>query len=114
MEANKILTADVLDIIFDGKNKAYGAYQLRKAYKRTLTKAMVITGGALLLVLGGTVLANIIDDDHRGPLDTKEIIMVKGEYGSNASTTSTSATTSTRAAKTGYKTDQVCTSGYCR
>ena len=31
MEANKILSADVLDIIFDGKNKEYGAYQLRKA-----------------------------------------------------------------------------------
>ena len=31
MEANKILSADVLDIIFDGKNKEYGAYQLRKS-----------------------------------------------------------------------------------
>ena len=62
MEANKILGADVLDIIFDGKNKEYGAYQLRKAYKRRLTKALIITGSALLLILAGTVLAGIISD----------------------------------------------------
>jgi periplasmic protein TonB len=75
METNKILTADVLDIIFEGKNKAYGAYQLRKAYKKTLTKAMVITGGTLLLFLGGTVLANIINDEGKKNYDTVEILM---------------------------------------
>jgi protein TonB len=63
METNKILTADVLDIIFEGKNKAYGAYQLRKSYRKRLTRALVITGGSLLLILGGTVLANVINDD---------------------------------------------------
>jgi protein TonB len=63
METNKILTADVLDIIFEGKNKAYGAYQLRKSYRRTLARAMAITGSALLLILGGTVLANVMNDD---------------------------------------------------
>ena len=61
MEANKILSADILDIIFDGKNKEYGAYQLRKSYKKTLTKALAITGLALLLVLLGTVFAGIIE-----------------------------------------------------
>ena len=61
MDANKILGADVLDIIFDGKNKEYGAYQLRKTYKKTLTKALIITGAALLLILGGTILAGVID-----------------------------------------------------
>ena len=62
METNKILSADVLDIIFEGKNKAYGAYQLRKAYKKTLGRALAITAFALLLALGGTVLAGIIND----------------------------------------------------
>ena len=64
MEANKILGADVLDIIFDGKNKEYGSYQLRKSYKKTLTKALVITGSALLLILGGSFVANIINDNR--------------------------------------------------
>ena len=61
MEANKILTADILDIIFDGKNKSYGAYQLRKTYNKTLTKALIITGSVLLLIFIGTVFANIIN-----------------------------------------------------
>ena len=61
MEANKILNADILDIIFDGKNKDYGAYQLRKTYSKTLTKALIITGSILLLIFIGTVFANIIN-----------------------------------------------------
>lgn len=61
MDVNKILSADILDIIFDGKNKAYGAYQLRKTYNKTLGKALIITGAALLLIFIGSVFANIIN-----------------------------------------------------
>jgi protein TonB len=43
METNKILTADVLDIIFEGRNKEYGAYNLRKTYNRRITIALVTT-----------------------------------------------------------------------
>ncbi|MGB2995704.1 MAG: energy transducer TonB, partial [Ferruginibacter sp.] len=39
MEANTILYADLLDILFDGKNKEYGAYQLRKKYPDAMAKA---------------------------------------------------------------------------
>ncbi len=38
MEINKILTADILDIIFDGRNKQYGAYDLRKTYNKRLVR----------------------------------------------------------------------------
>jgi protein TonB len=78
METAKILTADVLDIIFDGKNKAYGAYNLRKGYRKTLTKALLITGTSLLLIMGGAVLANYISDDNgsRRP-DPLETIMTQ-------------------------------------
>ena len=41
MEANKILSADILDIIFEGRNKEYGAYELRKTYNRRLIIAIV-------------------------------------------------------------------------
>ena len=64
METNKILQADILDIVFDGKNKEYGAYQLRKSYKKTLTRALVITGSVLVLVLSGTVLAGFINSGN--------------------------------------------------
>jgi periplasmic protein TonB len=44
MEAIKILSADILDIIFDGHNKEYGAYELRKSYHRRLGNALLTTG----------------------------------------------------------------------
>ena len=61
MEANKILSADILDIIFEGKNKSYGAYELRKTYSTRLTKALIFTGALLLLIFLGSIFANIMD-----------------------------------------------------
>jgi protein TonB len=50
MEANKILSADILDIIFDGRNKDYGAYELRKTYQRRLGIALLLTLAFALLL----------------------------------------------------------------
>ena len=61
MEANKILNADILDIVFDGKNKAYGAYQLRKTYNSRIIKAMIAVAILLLFVVGGVLLAGVIN-----------------------------------------------------
>src|SRR5438445_8569908 len=49
MEIKNIMDADILDIIFEGRNKDYGAYDLRKSYNRRLIKALMST--ALILVL---------------------------------------------------------------
>ncbi|HWB26763.1 MAG TPA: energy transducer TonB [Chitinophagaceae bacterium] len=58
METNKILDADVLDIIFDGRNKQYGAYQLRKTYNKRLVVALSVMFGTCLLAIFGSVFAN--------------------------------------------------------
>jgi periplasmic protein TonB len=66
MEPNKILQADVLDIIFENRNKDYGAYELRKKYNKRITLALVITAAVAALAIGGTVLAKNLkpsDDD---------------------------------------------------
>ena len=62
MEANKILSADVLDIIFDGKNKDYGAYELRKTYNRRITRALIITGSVALLALLSSILSSTMKE----------------------------------------------------
>jgi periplasmic protein TonB len=41
MEAYQILHADVLDIIFEGREKAYGAYELRKNYSKRLSVSLL-------------------------------------------------------------------------
>jgi len=58
MDINKILSADILDILFDGRNKEYGAYDLRKTYSKRITYALVGTFVVCLLMLGGSIIAN--------------------------------------------------------
>jgi protein TonB len=81
MEANKILSADVLDLIFEGKNKEYGAYDLRKSYNRRITKALIITASIALLALGGSILASAIKskDNNKVKLQDMTLQEVKQE-----------------------------------
>ena len=58
MEANKILTSNLLDIIFDGRNKEYGAYELRKNSNRRLIKAMSWMATVTLLLFLSSFLLN--------------------------------------------------------
>lgn len=52
MEANKILTTDFLDLLFEGRNKSYGAYELRKTYNKRLWVALGSTALAFALIAG--------------------------------------------------------------
>ncbi len=52
MKAENILKSDVLDIIFQNKNKDYGAYQLRKYYPNRLKKS-ILTTALLVLIFAG-------------------------------------------------------------
>ncbi len=58
MDTNKILSADILDLIFDDRNKEYGAYELRKTYHTRVTKSLVFTGAFITLIFTGVALAN--------------------------------------------------------
>src|ERR1700761_6532700 len=52
METNKILDADILDLLFEGRNKDYGAYDLRKHYNGRLGRAIAVTAGIVLGAFG--------------------------------------------------------------
>ena len=71
MDVNKILSADVLDIVFDGRNKEYGAYDLRKTYSKRMTYALV--GTALLLALA--FLGSFLASSLRNSDDKTEMIV---------------------------------------
>ena len=58
MEANQILKSDILDILFEGKNKSYGAYDLRKTYNKRITKALLATVSLIVIVLIVSAIAN--------------------------------------------------------
>ncbi len=62
MDVNKILSADLLDIIFEGRNKEYGAYELRKGYnKRLLTALIAMAVLSALIFISALVAENVKD-----------------------------------------------------
>lgn len=65
MEISAILTADVLDIVFEGRNKEYGAYELRRTYRKRLSLSLA---GMLLLIgllITGYLLAGTTKSDRK-------------------------------------------------
>jgi protein TonB len=75
METNKILDADVLDILFEGRNKEYGAYQLRKTYNKRLIRALSVTAGVILLVfVAGMVWARDSGKIRQAPAVTDIVL----------------------------------------
>ena len=75
MDVNKILSTDLLDLIFEGRNKEYGAYELRKQYNRRLTKALVITFGGLLLIFLTSFLVNVAKNRNKGQVQVQEVTL---------------------------------------
>ena len=57
MESNNILRADILDILFENRNKEYGAYELRRSYNRRLYKSIAVMGSVVLLVFAGGIVS---------------------------------------------------------
>ncbi len=73
MEANKILSADLLDLVFEGRNKEYGAYDLRRTYNRRMIRALIITAVAALVIFLTSVLANTLKTTDTKKVDIKEV-----------------------------------------
>lgn len=60
MDANKILSADLLDLVFDGRNKEYGAYELRRSYHKRLLMAIGAMTLVSVLIFISAVVANSV------------------------------------------------------
>jgi len=76
MEINKILSSDILDLLFEDRNKAYGAYNLRKTYKKRLTIALLCTAAVALLALGGSFLASSLKE-RQGKVQIREMTLTE-------------------------------------
>jgi len=63
MDINKIQNADFLDILFENRNKEYGAYELRKTYNRRVIIAITGMVVVCVLFLLSQILANRVDTD---------------------------------------------------
>ncbi len=75
MEVNKILSSDFLDILFDGRNKEYGAYELRKNYKRRLTTALLITAGFALLIFISVIVGRSVSNSDKSKVKVSDVTL---------------------------------------
>ncbi|AYN06218.1 MULTISPECIES: energy transducer TonB [unclassified Flavobacterium] len=62
-----------LDIVFEGRNKIYGAYELRKSNQKTTVRALIIGSIIFSLLIAAPVIANLLPDSKTedGPKDIK-------------------------------------------
>ncbi|MBD0276543.1 MAG: energy transducer TonB [Flavisolibacter sp.] len=72
-DPGRILKTDLLDLLFEGRNKAYGAYELRKTYNRRITMALLITFGVGALIVLTSFLANRFSSSDTAKLEIKEV-----------------------------------------
>ena len=72
MHANKIVKVDLLDILFDGRNKEYGAYDLRKTYNKRISIALIVT----VVTISGLFIGSVIAD-RLSERDTATMMQVR-------------------------------------
>lgn len=76
MDGNQILKSDYLDILFQGRNKQYGSYELRKKYPRR----MLIAGLIVVLSVSAIFAATMVKFEEKPdapPPKPKEIVMAE-------------------------------------
>ncbi len=74
MTSKEILQADLLDIVFDNRNKSYGAYVLRKNYDATMMTALG-SGLAAILAICLVVHFSTGRESFEGPAPLPDVIM---------------------------------------
>ncbi|WP_312207188.1 ferric siderophore ABC transporter substrate-binding protein [Epilithonimonas hominis] len=66
---------DLDDIVFEDRHKAYGAYEFRKHYEYTLTKALVV--GMFIFLIIFFIPANVIKAPKKTAVNSERIIPVE-------------------------------------
>jgi len=73
MDNKQILNADLLDLIFDQRNKDYGAYELRRHYNKRISRALIITTALVGITLTSIAVANKWKPEQIATFDPPEI-----------------------------------------
>lgn len=75
MDVSKILSSEFLDLLFDGRNKDYGAYELRKNYNKRLRLALGITTAVALLVFLMAFVSKNMGDRDKNKVKVSEVTL---------------------------------------
>ena len=58
----QLATASLDDIVFDGRNRHYGAYELRALYQRHMSRALMIATAVCALLVAFPLIAQLLKD----------------------------------------------------
>jgi protein TonB len=72
-----LLTQKWIDIVFEGRNKAYGAYELRKDNPKTTLRALLIGGFVFAFAVSAPMLYSLIPDKSEDTSMDKKIVTIK-------------------------------------
>jgi protein TonB len=80
MDTAKILKSDFLDILFENRNKEYGAYDLRRQYDKRVRNAVIGSAVLMLVVIAGYAINNyILKVERENPKKAPVIEQIKME-----------------------------------
>ncbi|MGZ5248055.1 MAG: energy transducer TonB [Flavitalea sp.] len=72
MNSQQLLSAEILDIIFEGRNKEYGAYELRKHYNRRMIYAI----SGMMLFIGLLLAGYFVSGKSNGKTNIQPITTI--------------------------------------
>ncbi|HXL58807.1 MAG TPA: hypothetical protein VN958_21240, partial [Chitinophagaceae bacterium] len=75
--SKSILRADLLDILFENRNKEYGAYELRKTYNKRITYAVAAMFMLCLLLIVISIFAGSKKSSANEKLYVKDFELIK-------------------------------------
>jgi len=75
MDKNKILNSDYLDILFEGKNKKYGGYELRKKYTVRALLSVGIVVFILLIAFAATAIKPKEEVEFEEPPIVEDVVL---------------------------------------
>jgi protein TonB len=75
MEANKILQADFLDLLFEDRNKEYGAYELRRKYNRRILMALLLTFAIAAGFVVASILSKALASNKNDEVEVRDVVV---------------------------------------
>ena len=76
MQADQIMRSSLNDIVFEGRNKSYGAYLLRNIYERHLMRATAISIALFLLAIFSPAIISALTPEEDAP----EVVLKEVNY----------------------------------
>jgi periplasmic protein TonB len=75
MDAIQVLQSDFLDLLFENRNKDYGAYELRKKYNQRVSSALTITGLIAVAIFAASFFVNAFSSKDKALKDAGAVVL---------------------------------------